>query len=131
RVRPRAPASSARSAKTRGATTKRFFTHCAGRSERRRPLHMTVFYEPVPPTPSPSPLSRLGRRLLVPLLLAVACCIGLAFYADARDLAGALRAFHWPLAVPVVALTLVNLSLRYLRWHLYLRWAGTPLPAGA
>ncbi|MGH9379273.1 MAG: lysylphosphatidylglycerol synthase transmembrane domain-containing protein [Thermoanaerobaculia bacterium] len=74
------------------------------------------------------PLSHLGRRLLVPVLLAVAVSLGLALYADARELAGALGSFRWSVLVPVLGLTLLNYGLRFVRWHLYLRGTGSRLP---
>lgn len=39
-----------------------------------------------------------------------------------------VEAFNWWLAVPTVALTVCNLSLRFLRWQLLLRRAGVRLP---
>ncbi|MDX1644786.1 MAG: lysylphosphatidylglycerol synthase transmembrane domain-containing protein [Thermoanaerobaculia bacterium] len=65
-------------------------------------------------------LARLGRRLLVPLLLALVAVAALALYADGRELARRLGEFDLALLVPVLALSLVNYALRFVRWHLYL-----------
>ena len=66
-------------------------------------------------------LEKLGRRLVVPAVLAVAVFLGLALVADARQLAGALRGFDYSLLLPVLGLSLVNYLLRFVRWQLYLR----------
>lgn len=76
------------------------------------------------------PLAHLGRRLLVPALLAVAVSLGLALYADVRKLAGSLGSFRWSVLVPVLALSLINLGLRFVRWQLYLRGTGSRLGWG-
>lgn len=69
----------------------------------------------------------LGRRLLVPALLAVLALAGLALFADARELAAALGRFDLALLAPVLALSLVNYTLRWVRWELYLRHLGARL----
>lgn len=73
----------------------------------------------------------LGRKLLVPGLLAVLALVGLTLFADAGDLAAALARFDLTLLWPVLALSLVNYGLRFARWELYLRHLGVriPLPA--
>lgn len=70
-------------------------------------------------------LSRLGRRLLVPLLLALVVVGALALYADGRELVRRMGEFELALLVPVLALSLVNYTLRFLRWHLYLDRVGS------
>lgn len=70
---------------------------------------------------APSALERLGRRMLVPLLLAVVVLVLLAMIADGGELLAALRRFDPRLLVPVLALSLLNYGLRFLRWELYLR----------
>lgn len=90
----------------------------------------------LPPSPEPDqrvdtdPLAHLGRRLLVPALLAVAVSLGLALYADGRKLAVALGAFRWGVLVPVLALSLINFGLRFVRWQVYLRGTGSRLGWG-
>jgi hypothetical protein len=64
----------------------------------------------------------------VPLLLALLALVGLALFADARQLAEHLAAFPVGLLVPVLALSLVNYGLRLVRWELYLRALGVRLP---
>ena len=72
----------------------------------------------------------LGWRLLVPLLLGLLALVGLAVFADARELAQRLREFDLAILVPVLALSLVNYGLRFVRWHVYLLALGIRLPAG-
>lgn len=78
-------------------------------------------------TVASSPLSHLGRRLLVPAVLALLSLIGLAAYADVRRLADSVIRFDWFVLAPVLALSLANYGLRALRWHVYLRRLGAPL----
>jgi uncharacterized protein (TIRG00374 family) len=73
----------------------------------------------------------LGRRLLVPALLALLALVGLTLFADAGELAAALGRFDLALLAPVLALSLVNYGLRFVRWELYLRHLGVRLPAAA
>jgi uncharacterized membrane protein YbhN (UPF0104 family) len=70
--------------------------------------------------PQSSGLERLGRRLLVPLGLGALVVVGLALSANPRDLLRSLRGFDLRLLVPVLALSLVNYGLRFVRWELYL-----------
>lgn len=70
----------------------------------------------------------LGRRLLAPALLAVLALVGLTLFADARELAAALGRFNLALLWPVLALSLVNYGLRFVRWEVYLRHLGVRLP---
>jgi uncharacterized protein (TIRG00374 family) len=78
------------------------------------------------PRESPA-LDRLGRRLLVPLALGLLALVGLVLVSDARELAGRLRDFDLALLVPVLALSLVNYVLRFVRWQVYLRRLGIRL----
>ena len=85
--------------------------------------------EPVPVTPE-RPFRHLGRRLLIPLVLGLLALVGLALFADARELAARLRAFDLRLLAPVLALSLVNYALRFARWQLYLSALEVGLPRG-
>lgn len=85
-----------------------------------------------PPAPDAAapPLAHLGCRLLIPLVLGLLALVGLALFADARELAARLRAFDLRLLAPVLALSLVNYALRFARWQLYLRALEVELPLG-
>ncbi|HEX2252416.1 MAG TPA: lysylphosphatidylglycerol synthase transmembrane domain-containing protein [Thermoanaerobaculia bacterium] len=78
--------------------------------------------------PTRSGLEHLARRLLVPAVLALAALVALTFFADARELAARLGEFDPWLLAPVLALSLVNYALRWVRWELYLRRLGSRLP---
>jgi uncharacterized protein (TIRG00374 family) len=66
----------------------------------------------------------------VPLGLGALVVAGLAFAADPRELLRSLRGFDARLLVPVLALSLVNYALRYVRWEVYLRRLGVGLARG-
>ena len=68
--------------------------------------------------------------MLVPLALGVLVVIGLALTANPRELAHSLRNFDVRLLIPVLALSLLNYALRYLRWEIYLKRLGSPLSRG-
>lgn len=69
-------------------------------------------------------LKSLQRPLIVSAVLALAVTVGLTAYGDASRVLQALRAFHWPLLVPVFLLTTWNYVLRWVKWHFYLRVLG-------
>ena len=75
-------------------------------------------------------ISSLGRRLLIPLGLALLVLVALAIYADARQVMERLREFDFELLPLVLALSLVNYGLRFGRWQLYLRRLDLHLPVG-
>ena len=83
-----------------------------------------------PPEGKGAGLDRLGRRLLVPLVLGVLVTVGLALTAHPRALARSLRVFDLRLLVPVLALSLFNYGLRWVRWEIYLRRVGVTLSKG-
>jgi uncharacterized protein (TIRG00374 family) len=66
----------------------------------------------------------------VPLGLGVLVVVGLALTANPRELARSLRDFDVRLLVPVLALSVFNYALRYLRWEIYLKRLGSPLSRG-
>jgi uncharacterized membrane protein YbhN (UPF0104 family) len=68
--------------------------------------------------------------MLVPLALGVLVVVGLALTANPRELAHSLRNFDVRLLVPVLALSVFNYALRYLRWEIYLKRLGSPLSRG-
>ncbi len=48
--------------------------------------------------------------------------MGLALTANPRELARSLRVFDLRLLVPVLALSLFNYGLRWIRWEIYHIW---------
>lgn len=76
-------------------------------------------------------LRSVRGRILVSVGFALLVLMGLTLFADSRKLADALRAFHWPLLVPILLLTSFNYALRFVKWQYYLRRIGiTELSAG-
>ncbi|HEX9945869.1 MAG TPA: lysylphosphatidylglycerol synthase transmembrane domain-containing protein [Thermoanaerobaculia bacterium] len=75
-------------------------------------------------------MERLGRRLLVPLALGALVVAGLALTANPRELLRSLRGFDLRLLVPVLALSLFNYVLRFVRWEVYLKRLGVALSRG-
>ena len=55
---------------------------------------------------------------------------GLLGLADPRHFFAQLRRFDFALLVPILALSLLNYSLRFVRWEIYLRALGARLPLG-
>lgn len=66
-------------------------------------------------------LASFAPRVAVGLVLAVVVVSLLALFGDVRELGSILRAFSWWLVIPVLALTVWNYALRFVKWHLYLR----------
>jgi uncharacterized membrane protein YbhN (UPF0104 family) len=63
----------------------------------------------------------------VPAALGLLALVGLVLVADARELAGRLRDFDLSLVPPILALSLVNYALRFVRWEVYLKRLGVAL----
>jgi len=72
-------------------------------------------------------LERLGRRLLVPLGLGLLVAVGLVATASPRQLAASFRRFDLRLLPFVLALSLLNYTLRFVRWEAYLNRLEVPL----
>lgn len=79
------------------------------------------------PEESGTGLERLGRRLLVPLLLGLLVVAGLILTASPRELMASLRQLDPRLLPWVLGLSLVNYALRFFRWEVYLRRLGVVL----
>jgi uncharacterized membrane protein YbhN (UPF0104 family) len=73
---------------------------------------------------------RLRRSMLGALALAIVFYAGWAITADADRLALTLARFDAVALVPLIGLTLVNYGLRFVKWRLYLRQLGLPVPIG-
>ena len=73
---------------------------------------------------------RLGVQFLWSVLLALLVYIGLIIYGDWRQLSALLADFPWRWLPPTLGLTLVNFSVRLLKWHWYLRLIRTPISFG-
>lgn len=69
-------------------------------------------------------MNRLVTRVVLGVAAGVAVYIGLSIWADARDVAAALSAFHWRVAALACLLAAANYLVRFGRWHYYLRLLG-------
>lgn len=78
------------------------------------------------PTTGPSWVPRLALGLALGLLTFLA----FGLWADVGRLGDAASRFAWAWMLPVLALSLANYGLRFLRWHLYLRAARIDVPTG-
>lgn len=64
------------------------------------------------------------RRLLPGILLGFLVLLGLALLADLRQVGDRFREFDWRVYPFVLLLTLFNYTLRFGKWHYYLRLVG-------
>ncbi len=69
-------------------------------------------------------MTGLFRKLLIGVALGILVFIIMGLYADVQSLIESLHTFTWWLIGPVLALTLVNYGLRFIKWHVYLRIIG-------
>jgi uncharacterized protein (TIRG00374 family) len=75
-------------------------------------------------------MKTLLRRLLIGLVLGIGVYALLAVYLGFQELGQALATFEYWRFLPVLALTLCNYLLRFLKWGLYLRVLGIRVPLG-
>jgi uncharacterized membrane protein YbhN (UPF0104 family) len=71
---------------------------------------------------------RLGRGLAITGLLGVLACVGLVLVGDAQAVGSHLARFDRGLLVPILALSLANYALRFVRWQVYLKALDIELP---
>ncbi len=75
-----------------------------------------------------SPVTVSARRIGLSLLLGIAVLAALMAFGDIHVIVRHLRGFPWGWLPAILGLTLLNYILRFLKWHLYLRWVGAALP---
>jgi uncharacterized membrane protein YbhN (UPF0104 family) len=74
----------------------------------------------------------MARRLIPGLLLGFLVLLALALVGDLRQVSSRMLAFDWRLYPLVLVFTLFNYTLRFAKWHFYLRQLGVrTLPARA
>jgi glycosyltransferase 2 family protein len=66
----------------------------------------------------------LRNKLIFGGLLGLAVVVGLLLYADVRDTGAYLRGFPLLYLAPILALSLFNYHLRWVKWHFYLGVIG-------
>lgn len=82
----------------------------------------------LPDTPRPDAMSRFRRWAAIAVAVAVFGWVGYALIRGFSETGRELADFPWWLSVPVLALTLVNYGLRYLKWHYLLGQLGIHIP---
>jgi uncharacterized protein (TIRG00374 family) len=73
-------------------------------------------------------MNRLVTRVVLGVAAGVAVYIGLSIWADAREVAAALKSFRWSLAALACLLAACNYLVRFGRWQYYLRLLGYRVP---
>jgi len=73
------------------------------------------------------PLNKFKLRLAISIIAGLGIFIGLAIYADLREVAQNFAEFRWTYIPLIVALTLLNYLLRFYKWDFYLRNIGIKL----
>jgi uncharacterized membrane protein YbhN (UPF0104 family) len=66
----------------------------------------------------------LLRKLIPGLLLGFAALVGLALAGDIRQVQQMMQAFDWRIFPLALVFTLFNYTLRFLKWHFYLKQIG-------
>lgn len=69
-------------------------------------------------------LEQLRRRMVTGIMIGVVVVVAVILLSDAAALSRALRDFDWRLLPLVLALTLLNYTLRFVKWQYYLRCLG-------
>jgi uncharacterized protein (TIRG00374 family) len=73
-------------------------------------------------------MAHLRTKVLFSLALGLVVIAGVSFYADLPRLLQTLRLFPWALLPAILGLTLLNYSLRFVKWDYYLRYLGLGVP---
>jgi uncharacterized protein (TIRG00374 family) len=69
-------------------------------------------------------MSKTFRRILVGFLFGFVVYLALILFGDARQVGSQLKAFNWQLIPFILAGTLFNYLLRFIKWHYYLGLIG-------
>ncbi len=74
-------------------------------------------------------IENLHKKILTSILIGIPILISLTIYANFEKLALNLKNFKWTLLIPVLALSILNYVVRFLRWEFYLRRIGIKISA--
>jgi uncharacterized protein (TIRG00374 family) len=69
-------------------------------------------------------LKNLRSKFIISLLLGMAVAVGLMVYGDFSEIISNLGKFRWELLPLLLALSMVNYLIRFLKWHFYLGQIG-------
>ncbi len=66
----------------------------------------------------------ISKRLIPGLLLGFLVLLGLALLGDLRQVSQTLLHYHWEFFIAALGFTLFNYTLRFFKWHFYLKQIG-------
>ncbi|MGA7669028.1 MAG: lysylphosphatidylglycerol synthase transmembrane domain-containing protein [Nitrolancea sp.] len=64
------------------------------------------------------------RRFVIGVAFGILVTAAFVFFNDGQQVAHTLHGFEWSLVPLILLLSLSNYLLRFVKWHLYLRWVG-------
>src|SRR5512138_3743187 len=71
-----------------------------------------------------STANSITKRLVPGLILGFVVLVGLALMGDLREVSQSLLRFRWEYFLIAIGFTLINYTLRFLKWHFYLGQIG-------
>ncbi len=84
--------------------------------------------EPADRIETPDAIGRFRRWAAIAVGLATLGYLAYALWRGWSETTTELVGFDWPLYLPILGLTLINYSLRYLKWHYLLKQLGVHIP---
>jgi uncharacterized protein (TIRG00374 family) len=73
-------------------------------------------------------IHRFSRWVIISIAFAALLALAGSVWTGIADVQSAFREFRWVYIIPVILLTFVNYSLRFLKWHFLLRRLDIPMP---
>ncbi len=73
-------------------------------------------------------LGKFRQGVVISLALGVVVYVGYALYTGWEETAGALASFRWSLLPVLLAMSLANYGIRFVRWEMYLRMLDIRIP---
>lgn len=73
-------------------------------------------------------LSKFRQGVVVSIALGVVVYVGYALFTGWEETAGALASFRWSLLPVLLAMSLANYGIRFVRWEMYLRMLDIRIP---
>ena len=73
-------------------------------------------------------LGKFRQGVVVSLALGVVVYVGYALFTGWEETAGALASFRWSLLPVLLAMSLANYGIRFVRWEMYLRMLAIRIP---
>ena len=73
-------------------------------------------------------IHRFSRWVIISIAFAALLALAGSIWTGIADVQSAFNEFRWLYIIPVILLTFVNYSLRFLKWHFLLRRLDIPMP---